>query len=99
MTSIHITDNAKLDLKNIKAFIAQDNPERAVNYLEEVMNKFFTTVESFPMSCQRYRKRKNIRRFVCGNYNIYYSYSKKADHIEVLQVFHSAQMINSIFFD
>lgn len=99
MAKIKFSDKSKLDLKGIKKFISEDNPERAESFIKEVIDNFINTVGSFPLSCPRYSKRKNIRRFIYGQYNIYYKYDKKKDLVDVAYIYHSAQLFNSIFFD
>jgi toxin ParE1/3/4 len=99
MAYIDFSNKSRSDIAVIKSFIAQDNPERAVSYIEEALGKFISTVGAFPSACPKYSRRKNIRRYVSGDYNIYYSYNGNTDIVEVLHIFHSSQLINSLFLD
>jgi toxin ParE1/3/4 len=99
MAYVDFSDKSKSDIAVIKSFIAQDNPERAVSYIKEALGKFIRTVGAFPSACPKYSKRNNIRRYVSGDYNIYYKYNRDTDIVEVLHIIHSSQIINSLFLD
>ena len=97
MVKIIITLNAGYDLESIDKYIGEDNPERARTYTKELLKKFVGIVKMFPNSCPRYNKRRNMRRFIYNDYNVYYSYNETDKLVKVLHVIHSSQLINSLF--
>ena len=98
MVKIYITLKATSDLNDIEKFIKHDNPERAITYKTELLEKFIDTVSLFPLSCPQHRKWKNVRRFVYGEYNVYYSYNEKKKVVNVIHIIHGSQLINSLLF-
>ena len=99
MAIIKLTLKARRDLEAIEGFIQVDNPDRARTYTKELLERFIDTVGLFPMSCPQYSKRKHLRRFVYGEYNVYYSYNKSQEFVDILHIFHRSQLVNSIFLD
>lgn len=98
MVRIDITLKATSDLNGIEKFIGHDNPKRAITYKTELLEKFIDTVSLFPLSCPQHRKRKNVRKFVYGEYNVYYSFNEREKTVSILHVYHRSQLINSLLF-
>jgi toxin ParE1/3/4 len=86
------TEPAHLDLKELVAYIADDDPEAA----ERVGNDILEHVEilgTFPYIGPAYpRKSKGDRReIVCGNYRIFYRVQEDAKIVEILTIWHGAR--------
>ena len=93
MVKVYISRKARKDLDTIKAYIAEDNPTRAERFCEELLFRSIETISEFPYSCPIYNESKKIRRFVFGNYNIYYRVSSD-DRVDVLHILNSALLKN-----
>lgn len=75
---VWFTDTARISLKRIGDFIAQDNPERAVSFIAELRGKALGLAElpyGFPL-VPRY-ERYGIRRRSYKEYGILYSIEAK----------------------
>ncbi|WP_109366661.1 type II toxin-antitoxin system RelE/ParE family toxin [Ochrobactrum soli] len=86
---VEFTREAEGDLEQIADYIAQDNPRRALSFLQELRNtceKLADNPLAFPL-VPRYESQR-IRRHVYGNYLIFY----RADEtrIVILHVFNGA---------
>ena len=96
MIKVTITDNAKLDLVDIIAYISLDNPSRAKSYTKQLIGKATKQISHFPLSCPLYNKTKGIRRFVYENYNLYYSLDTKKETAYILYIMNSATFRNAL---
>lgn len=93
-----ITAEAERDLERIVDYIAQDNPPRALSFIEELRDKCLGLADTplaFPLVA-RY-ERFGVRRRVHGNYLIFY----RADvsEIVILHILHGAMDYAGILFD
>lgn len=92
-----LSDNAERDLEAIGDWIAQDNPARAISFVEELLQacrEIGSAPRSFPMvDGQRDR---TLRRRVHGNYLIFYDIGETA--VEILHVLHGARDYEHIVF-
>jgi len=87
----------RADLDRVWAYIAEDNPRRAVSFVREIVercNKLSEMPLRFPLIA-RY-ERSGIRRMPYGNYLVLYRVSDK--RIEVLHVLNGAQDYEAILF-
>jgi addiction module RelE/StbE family toxin len=92
-----ITAAAKADLLAIRRYIEADNPTRAVNFVEELLNRCLAladTPRAYPL-VPRY-ERFGIRRCVHGNYLIFYRL--QPEQIEVIHVLQGARDIEALLF-
>ena len=96
MIKVTITDNAKLDLVDIIAYISLDNPSRAKSYTKQLIGKAIKQISHFPLSCPLHNKTKGIRRFVFENYNLYYSLDSKKETAYILYIMNSATFRNAL---
>lgn len=87
---VRITAEAERDLESIGDFIARNNPERAMSFLQELRAKCLALAdlpEGFSL-VPRYEA-EGVRRRVHGNYLIFYRVESR--QIVVLHVLHGAQ--------
>lgn len=94
---VRITAEAERDLESIGDFIARNNPERAMSFLQELRAKCLALAdlpEGFSL-VPRYEA-EGVRRRVHGNYLIFYRVEPR--QIVVLHVLHGAQDYAAILF-
>ena len=92
-----ITAAAKADLLAIRRYIEADNPNRAVSFVEELLDRCLAladTPRAYPL-VPRY-ERYGIRRCVHGNYLIFYRL--QPEQIEVIHVLQGARDIEALLF-
>ena len=94
---VRITPAAEADLEVIGDWIAQDSPERALTFVEELREACLTLAE-IPEGyalVPRYAD-AGIRRRVYGNYLIFYRIL--GGEIQVLHILHGAREYEAILF-
>jgi plasmid stabilization system protein ParE len=92
---VHITAEAEGDLETIADYVAQDNPVRALTFVQELRAVCLGLSEfpnRFPL-VERYAE-QGIRHRVHGNYMIFYR--AEPDSITVLHVLHGAMDYTAI---
>jgi len=85
-----IVIDARLDLLEIRDYIAQDNPAAA----NETMARFataFALLAAFPSMGRRSKKRARLRRHVVRGYVIYYETFQRKGFIKILRILHGAR--------
>jgi toxin ParE1/3/4 len=88
---------AKLDLLSIGEHIGQENPDRAVSFVDELIDHCYTLAElprRYPL-VPRY-EHWGIRRCVHGNYLIFYRV--REDAVDIVHVLHGAMDYESMLF-
>ncbi|VVE42462.1 plasmid stabilization protein [Pandoraea horticolens] len=96
---VHLLPEAILDLETIGDYIAQDNPRRAVTFIQELRDKCLSLADmplAFPV-VPRY-ERYGIHHRVYGNYQIFYRVIESDDRIDVVHTLHSARNYAAILF-
>jgi toxin ParE1/3/4 len=95
MPAFHFAPPASADLDEISDYIAEDNPEAAGRFVEDITNTC-RTLAAFPMSGRaRDELLENMRSFPVGNYVIFYDVIP--DGVEILRVLHGARDFPAIF--
>jgi plasmid stabilization system protein ParE len=97
MISVVLSEAAERDLESISDWIAADNPEAAVEFVQELRGVCATLSEfpeRFPI-VPRYEKH-GIRRLPYRNYLIFYSVRPVS--VDILRVLHGARAYESILF-
>ena len=92
-----ITAAAKADLLAIRRYIEADNPNRAVSFVEELLDRCLAladTPRAYPL-VPRY-ERFGIRRCVHSDYLIFYRL--QPEQIEVIHVLQGARDIEALLF-
>lgn len=97
MPTISKTPLAKKDLKGIWKYIADDNPERATNFLKLLEAKIQMLANSPMMGKACDQLAPSLRFFPVGNYIIFYRLN--GEIIEIIRVLHGAQDISDQFFN
>ena len=90
---------AKLDLLSIGEHIGQENPDRAVSFVDEHIDHCYTLAElprRYPL-VPRYEDH-GIRRCVHGNYLIFYRVHAELDIVQVIHILHGARDYASLLF-
>ena len=88
-----LSPRAEADLVEIGAYIAQDNPERAESFIDE-LREFLTTVATNPyIGRPRDDMRKGVRSvpFAGYSYMIYYRVVARAKGAKIERVLHGAR--------
>jgi len=94
---LEFTVSAALDLESISDWIAQDNPKRALSFVQELKLACIGLVD-FPLSqplVPRYEAR-GIRRKVHGGYLIFYTVN--ADVVTIVHILNGAQDYEAVLF-
>jgi len=94
MARITWTDQALDDLDSICEFIARDAPRYSQVFAEKVF-EVIERLEYFPLSGRMVPelKRDDVREIILGNYRIIYRMVDK--EVEILTIYHSAQLFSS----
>ena len=90
------TGPATNDLRNISAWIADENPARAKSFANE-LREACRSILIFPEASQSLDLPRNqtIRRKIYGNYLIFYRVTDQT--VEILRVLHGAQDYADLF--
>ena len=91
------TAGARSDMRRIGDYIAEDNPRRALTFVDELAERCLNLQHhpfAYPVLARR--PLSSVRRLVHGHYNIFYSVVDDAVHI--LHVLHSAMDYERILF-
>jgi toxin ParE1/3/4 len=94
---VRITDAAEADLEQIGDFIAQDNPARALSFVNEILDRCLRLADAprgFPL-VPRYEQ-SGIRRRPYREYLIFYRV--EAERIDVLHILNGARDYEAILF-
>ena len=93
--NIHITGNAQGDLSEIYDYIAADNPERAITFINELEKQILSLKklpERNPMIQENFYFNTNYRHLVYKKYRIIYRIFK--NDVFILRIFHGAALFN-----
>jgi toxin ParE1/3/4 len=93
---VKIADQAKADLSRIGDWIAQENPARAISFVDEILLECLS-LGSFPQKYVVYKSTDvgMVRRKPYGNYLIFYAIV--LDTIIVTRILHGAQDYSDLF--
>jgi toxin ParE1/3/4 len=89
-----VSDEARRDLTEIARHIAEDNPSRALSFVDELTTKFRVIAErplSFPA---REEWHTELRSALHRPYVILFGVT--GDHVEIVRVFHGARDIPNL---
>jgi toxin ParE1/3/4 len=92
-----ITAVAKVDLISIGDFIKPNNPERAITFVEELLNRCYALADmprAYPL-VPRYEK-FGIRRTVYRDYLIFYRVHEES--VEIIHILQGAQDYETLLF-
>ena len=92
---VALTEEAEADLRAIGDYIALDNPDRAVSFVEEIIDRWLKighNPSAFAL-VPRYAH-LGIRKRNFGNYLIFYRGSEQA--VEVLHILHAARDFDAV---
>ena len=92
---LEVSADAQADLRGIAAYIARDNPARAIGFVEELIETMWQAAErplSFPA---RDDWRPGLRAARHGSYHIVFRVT--GDLVEIVRVLHGARDIESLF--
>ena len=95
---VRIMPPAKAELKLIGKYIAQDNPFRAITFVDEIVTSFTNTLSVFPHSAKLTSDLgldEEIRMLPFKNYKCYYHVIEDKKIIEVLYVFNARKDTDS----
>jgi addiction module RelE/StbE family toxin len=92
-----ITDEAKADLRQISEWIAEDNPARALSFVDELEDRCARLLEmprAYPLVPRH--ENSGVRRVPHGDYLIFYRVT--ADTVDILHVLNGARDYEPILF-
>lgn len=90
MASVVRSPKAKSDLRQILAYLADENGAAAFAWLEEI-ETLFRLLATQPQMGELYgsRRRREVRRHTFGSYVVYFQC--RPDGIEILRIWHAAR--------
>jgi len=98
MTKLRINPLVAADLKSIKGFIAEDNPDMAIKTIQEIYSQF-ESIQQFPGLGTDLQKRVSFKTpykyLVCNNYMILYKVGK--EYVEIYRIVNRFQDITRLF--
>ncbi len=90
-----ISPEAEADLEEIGDYIAQDNPHRAVTFIDEIRTKF-EQISRMPLAyVERPEIEPGVRACVHGSYVIFFYATGQT--VEIARVLHGARNIARLF--
>lgn len=97
MNRFEIKQRAEEDLREIGAFIARDNPDRAESFIFELIERIAWIGENPLLYRERFDWDPGLRVAHHGRYRILYR--ARDDFVEILRVAHSARDLDAILDD
>lgn len=98
MAKLRINPLVAADLKNIKRFIAEDNPDMALKTIREIYSQF-ENIQQFPGLGANLQRRVSFRTdykyHIFNNYVILYKVEK--EYVEIYRIVNRFQDITRIF--
>jgi toxin ParE1/3/4 len=93
---IEFSIEARTDLRNIGDWIAQENPVRAISFVDELEAACLSLVD-FPERFPVFKRlpEGSLRRKVHGHYLIFYLV--QAERVDVARILHGAQDYSELF--
>ena len=85
----------ELDLQDIAFYIAQDNPVRAITFVDELISYFHEILKYFPFSGKKVKGK--IRRLTYKRYVILYDVNEKKKLVTLLHIFAGGQDWKSLY--
>ena len=99
---VELMPSARLGLLDIGEYIALDNPDQAMSFIDELTGALKKTLSIFPYSgtvVEDLDIDEEIRFFPHGNYNSYYRVIEERQLVEVLFIFNTNRDIRSLIKD
>ncbi|MDR3460375.1 MAG: type II toxin-antitoxin system RelE/ParE family toxin [Verrucomicrobiae bacterium] len=87
---IIFSPQAIADLERVVRFIAQENPEAAVRFGNELIDRV-AMLENFPLLGPPYPKRPGVRKLVSPPYLIFYRVREADNAVDILRYWHGAR--------
>lgn len=86
------SDRSEKDLEEIGDFIANDNPQRALSYVQE-LRAYCRKIAQTPKARRvvAHLEGQLLRKALFGNYQIYYALLEEGDGIEVAHIRHQSR--------
>jgi toxin ParE1/3/4 len=97
VTEFRISRSASTDIDSIAEYIAQDNPDRAATFIEELYQKLLVVAErplSFPI---REEISPTIRSAHHGKYLIFFKVNAKI--IDILRILHGSRDFENLLWE
>lgn len=99
---VELTNTARNCLLDIAEYIALDNPDRAMSFIDELTTSLQNTLSIFPYSgkvVEDLDVSDEVRMFPHGNYNSYYRVLEDRELVEVLFIFSANRDIQGLMKD
>ena len=87
---IIFSPQAIADLEAAVRFIAKENPESAMRFGNELIDRV-AILENFPLLGMPYPKRPDVRKLVSRPYVIYYRVREMDNAVDILRYWHGAR--------
>jgi addiction module RelE/StbE family toxin len=84
------SDDARLDVKEIVAYLAQFYANTARNFKAKLVERV-NALKDMPLSCPVYVEAPFFRRMVLGDYLLFYDVDEKKNLVTIHRIFHHAR--------
>lgn len=90
-----LTPLAEEDLEVIADYIAQDNPKRALSFINELRNQCAVIAQNTHAYRRRIELGNDIRSYTHGNYVIFFT--DTPHELTIIRILHGARDLTSVF--
>ncbi len=87
---VTFSEKSLRDLREILAYIAEDNPQAAEDFGRQLVN-LATNLRRFPIRYPRDKRRANLRKTSLGSYLVYYEVLESERVVNILHFWHGAR--------
>ena len=87
---IRFLRGARSDLKDCEAYLLQYSREAAANFYAS-LDKVLFSLQTMPFMFQEYSRLPRYRRFIIGNYSVFYVVDEQKKLISIYRVLHNAR--------
>lgn len=84
--TVTISDSADSDLEAIFLYIADNNIDTAIAFIDELTHNFLGRLSTFPLTGYLVNDKKNIRKISHKKYTAFYRVSEELQHVEILHI-------------
>ncbi len=90
---IRFLQTARLDLAECEAYLLQHSKEAARNFFSS-LDRILDSLHTMPYMFQVYERLPRYRRFIVGNYSVYYVVNDAKKQISLYRILHNARDAN-----
>ena len=95
---IFYTRRAEDDLTSVFDYIAEKNPENALNYIDKIQEEIenLSRLPFIGVDCRNKGIERDCRILIFENYLIFYEYDKTTNEITILRILHGSRKYQNL---